>query len=123
MESPEHLFAVKQSVDRLDTLLNSNLFKHQLKRGLSLVLECLFYLLFLVGLIAIVLLPFLVDGLVEGNTDSDKSLRFSVIGQLVLAFFVVPAPFFALLLRRNRKKNELIRKAFEEVSKMREDLK
>lgn len=101
-----------RSIIKLYEILNSNLFTHHLKKWTSIVLELVFILVFLFGLIFIVWLQ------IEKQNKTNNEQAIITLIQALLAFISVPSPFFAFLLKHNRKKNALIHQAFTEIKKM-----
>ena len=112
-----------QSISKLHGILNSNILMHHLRRWLSVVIEVFMYLFFLVMLIFAIVLPLQIPVNLNENTSvlfsAEEITEVLLILKFVTVVLSLPILAFALLLSRNRKKNNLIRKAFEETEKMR----
>lgn len=108
-------------LERLTNILGSNILAHHAKKWLSIFLEIALYLLFVSGIVAIICLPFMVDP----NSSPEQQIaqeKLIHVCQVLITIFSAPAPILAVLLTRNRKKNELIKQAFEEVKAMKNKL-
>lgn len=128
-----------QSISRLHELLNSNLLLHHLSKGLSVVLEIVLYLTFVILIFLVICLPTDLTAYAEvllreagaNNFGQDAfairvynpnfSLIIYTVKLLIVLFVALPLLLFARLLARNRKKSRLIRTAFGEVEKMKKN--
>ncbi len=116
-----------KSIQRLHHILSSTVFIYQLKKWSSILLEISLYLFFASALIFI-LWP--VDFSAEVRLSHEESLELAyhnssahlqlIYFKLALFLALIPVLLLAVILGRNRKKNHLIREAFEEVKKMKE---
>lgn len=115
-----------QSIANLYAILNSSTLVHHLRKWLSVLLEIILYLSFIFILIGVIAIPtelkyfFELDeynrlGISIRNADFEI---FMIALKFIIALISLPMLLLAILLGRNRKKNELIRQAFEEVMKM-----
>ena len=101
-----------KSITLLYNILDSNIFIHHVKKWLSFIIEAVMYL-FVVGAIAIVV--FAPDFFLDENENLMLLLKCTII------FLALPTLAFARLLASSRKKNELVRNAYMETVKMKEE--
>jgi hypothetical protein len=101
-----------KSITLLYNILDSNIFIHHVKKWLSLIIEAITYL-FVIGAIAIV--AFVPDFFHDEDENLMIILKSAIIG------LMLPTLAFARLLASSRKKNELVREAYMETVKMKEE--
>jgi hypothetical protein len=117
-----------QSINKLNDILDSNILTHYLNKWFSVTIEFLLYALFIITLIGVFIIP---DNLsfyfpVNETTQITAQIQNEDFAALIMCFKLIcillslPLLLFAILLGRNRKKNTLIRKAYEESMKMKE---
>ena len=113
----EKLIQLQQAgLEKLSSILGSNALTYHFKKWISILLELILYLLFVFGIVMVIYLQVELSQEFSGqNLKTQASMRFL---QVFLVIFSLPAPLLAILLGRNRKKNELIKQAFEEVKRM-----
>jgi hypothetical protein len=115
-----------KSIGRLYDILNSNLFVHHLRKWSALLAEISLYILFFTAFAFIFFYPLVLEAQLGENPTVQVRLiidEFEAaisLFRLVLAILATPVLLFAILLGRNRKKNNLIRQAFNETKKMKE---
>jgi len=117
-----------QSINKLYTLLSSNVVAHHLKKWFSVLLEILLFLFFVIILIWAIMIPTDIGGSIP--VSDHESLGYSyqneqikalmMYAKAILVVLSLPVLAFALLLGRNRRKNTVIRAAFTEVVQMKE---
>ena len=115
-----------QSIAKLNQILNSNILTHYLNKWFSVIIEISLYLLFIMVMISVFMIPthlsFYFD--VNETTQISAQINNQDFAALIMCFKIVcvllslPILVFAILLGRNRKKNTLIREAYEESKKM-----
>ncbi len=101
-----------KSITLLYTILDSNIFIHHVKKWLSCIIEVIMYL-FVIAAIAIV--AFAPDFFLNENENLMIILKSTIIA------LALPTFAFARLLASSRKKNELVREAYIETVKMKEE--
>lgn len=118
-----------QSINKLNVILDSNILTHYLNKWFSIIIEISLYILFIAVLIGVFIIP---DNLsfyfpVNESTQITTQIHHEDFATLIMCFKLIcillslPLLLFAILLGRNRKKNSLIRKAYEESLKMKEN--
>lgn len=116
-----------QSISKVYDILNSSILTGYIKRGFSIVVEVLlgglfFLLIFCSAIIPLDPIQFtkeLSDDTLATATIHNEDLMAVMIGVKIFVFVVSLFPLVLLfLLRRNRKKGELIHVAFTEVEVM-----
>lgn len=117
-----------QSINKLNDILDSNILSHYIGKWFSYMIELSLYILFSVIVIAVIMIPLTQTITHEINSTTqvtmqiknDEYIVFILIFKLVCVLISLPILLFAILLGRNRKKNTLIRKAYEESALMKE---
>ena len=116
-----------QSISKLNDILNSTIFAHYLRTWFSVIIEIILYLVFIATVILTVMIPTDLSLFIQkGNFEFTASIQYEDFANLMLGLKIfiliisLPILAFAILLGRNRKKNNLIRKAFTETQKMKE---
>lgn len=117
-----------QSIAKLNEILDSNILTHYINRWFSIIIEKSLYLLFIALMIGVFMVPthlsFYFD--VNNTTQIRTQISNQDFASLIMCFKMIvfllslPILVFAMLLGRNRKKNALIRKAYEESKKMKQ---
>lgn len=118
-----------QSIGRLHDILNSNLLTGTLKRGISILLELVLFVLFLAILLLVIYIPLdpiqIEQALSESTTatatihNDDVMALMMVIKAALFTVALMPL-ILMVLMRRNRRKSALIHQAFEEVAQMKQ---
>lgn len=109
-------------ISRLNDILDSNLFTHYVSKWLSALVETVLYGLFIMILICVFTTSNDISYYFEVNESTQLRAQISnsdlsamiLCFKILLAILSLPILAFALLLGRNRKKNTLIREAYEE---------
>ncbi|MDX2174406.1 MAG: hypothetical protein SFY56_14990 [Bacteroidota bacterium] len=117
-----------QSISKLYALINHNVLTHRLKKWFSVLIELILYVLFLLGVSISITIPTNINLFIAGNDDTSltgtiNNEDFYIVMlciKLVIFLISLPILFFAIVLMRNRKKNNLIHKVFSEVKEMKE---
>lgn len=116
-----------QSISKLNDILNSTIFAHYLRTWFSVIIEIILYLVFIATVILTVMIPTDLSLFIQKeNFKFTASIQYEDFANLMLGLKIfillisLPILAFAILLGRNRKKNNLIRKAFTETQKMKE---
>ncbi|MBI3521101.1 MAG: hypothetical protein HY062_17305 [Bacteroidetes bacterium] len=121
-QQPQHLnLAVRtyflqqgKHIARLNDILDSNILTHYLGKWLSVLIELILYALFVGIIICLFQIPHNIP-LDDNNELYNKDVANIILClQLACAILSLPILAFAILLGRNRKKNTLIRQAYEE---------
>lgn len=116
-----------QSIGKLHEILDSSLLAGHLKRGLSIFIEIIFFLTFLLFLFVAVYIPtdpiqfsksFSEKTTVTGSIHNDDVAAVMMVIKGIVFFASFMSLLLMLLLRRNRKKGALIHIAFVEVQEM-----
>lgn len=116
------------SLERLTNVLSSNVLMHHTKKWIYFLFEIGLYILFVSTLLVIIVLPTTIHFSPEQLQNVDLEIGIKeltkaiLILKLILFLLSLPILLFALLFRRIRKKNELIKQAFEEVKSMKNNL-
>lgn len=116
-----------QNINRLHGILKSSAIVRGFKTFLSVLFEILLYLLFLAAIILLIMIP--TDPLVfseqlnnttsiSGSIHSDEIAGVMIMIKVMIFLISLPILFCAILLRRNRKKNALIDRAFTETDNL-----
>jgi hypothetical protein len=117
-----------QSIGRLYEILNSNILIHHLRKWFSVCIEISLYLSFIIILLCMVFvrsdIRYYIDlqqyGEVEISYWNNYFEPAVLLIKMVVFLLSIPLLLFAILLGRNRKKNNLMHQAFVEVKKMKE---
>lgn len=118
-----------QSITKLHETLYSSSIAGHLKRGLSVLIEVLLFLLFLIFILVAIYVPldpiqfhrdFGESSSVYGGYHNDDITLFMILIKAVLFIASLMPLLLMLLFRRNRKKSALINTAFREVERMKE---
>ncbi len=125
------VFFLKQnhSIEKLYHILNSELFVYHIKKWLSIVIETILYLFFAALIIMAVILPVEISTYVNlSDADilnikyhDDYFTYFMVMLKAIVLLASIPVFFFALVLGRARRRNDLMQEAFIEVKKMKQN--
>ena len=116
-----------KSIVKSYTILNSNLFMHHLRKWTSVLFEISLYVIFLFILIFAFLYPSLMTQSVLQCTRIPFEAWHSeiypvfIVTSIIIAATAIPVILLAIFLGRNRKKNNLIREAFTEVTKIKKE--
>ena|SRR6218665_300081 len=115
-----------QSINKLYSLLSSNVVAHHLKKWFSVLLEIIFFIVFIALVVWAIAIPTSIGGNIP--VSEYESINYSYQNQQLTTMLMyakaiiialsLPVLAFALLLGRNRRKNKIIRAAFNEVEKM-----
>ncbi len=117
------------SIEKLYHLLNSDLFAYQIGKWFSIFIEVILYLFFTALIVMAVMLPVEISTYVN-LADSDKlNIKYHndyftycmVVFKAIIPLASLPVFFFALVLGRARKRNDLMQEAFIEVKKMKQN--
>jgi hypothetical protein len=118
-----------QRIQKIHSILDSNILAHHLKKWFSLLVELALYLLFaltILGAICLPVNPFETSISIDDSTrinielHKDDIVALFITAKILLVVFCLPILGMALLLGRNRRKNALIREASEEAEQMKE---
>lgn len=96
----------------LYNLLDSNMFIHHVKKWLSVIIEIIMYLFVVAAIAVVAFAPDLFPG------DNEELI---LLLKCVIICLSLPTLAFARLLASCRKKNELVRDAYMEILKMKEE--
>jgi hypothetical protein len=126
MEARTYFLQQGQSIGKLHEVLSSDILSHYIGKWFSAVIETVLYFLFLIAIVCAFIFPTEIKTKVAtvGQTTMSASVQDARVTEAIFVFKLViivialPFPAFAILLGRNRRKNTLIRKAFEETKKM-----
>lgn len=119
-EAKAYFLQQGQSINKLNDILDSNILSHYLGKWFSIILEIALYILFIVILVSVFQIPnrIPIDDKNELYNKDFADIIFLI--QVICSILSLPILLFANLLGRNRKKNTLIRKAYEESALMKE---
>lgn len=116
-----------QSIARVYDILNSSILTGYVKRGLSVFFEILLVLVFFALLVICAMIPLdpvqftqeISESTSVTETFHNEDLMYFMVGLKLFMFLVSLLPLVLMfLLRRNRKKSELIHNAFTEIEVM-----
>lgn len=118
-----------QRVIKINDLLNSNILEHHISKWFSIFLELALYSLFIIAIVFLIIIPTDISAYLEINENSSLELAYEnktfllLIWVIKTAFFILSLPvlFLAILIRRNRRKNNIIYKAYKESATMKEE--
>ena len=126
-EARAYFLSQGRKISRIHSILSSNILIHYLKRWLSLLLELLCYSLFACILIVVLQIPknpgvqVVYMNAIKIEITSPDIENIVVFLKTLAVIISLALPGLAILLKRNRRKNKLIRQAFSEVEEMKED--
>lgn len=117
-----------KSIGKLNDILDSSVLLGYLKRGASLIIEALLFLIFLSILFIAIYIPItpeiekaITDSFsVKLKIDEEHVMKALLIFKTVLFIASLMPLILMLLLQRNRRKGALINLAYEEADKMKE---
>lgn len=107
-------------LEKLSSILGSNVLTYHFKKWISILLELILYLLFVFGIILVIYLQLELNKASPNQALKKQSVVLFL--QIFLVIFSLPAPLLAILQARNRKKNESIKQAFEELKTMKKGI-
>ncbi|MBL7934176.1 MAG: hypothetical protein JNM51_00020 [Bacteroidia bacterium] len=115
-----------QIINNLSDILDTNISTHSLNKWLSILIETVLYILFISILVGLFIIPddpsfyFEVNNTTQVTAEihSEEFATLMMCIKLVCNILSLPILAFAILLGRNRKKNDLIKQAYQESMKM-----
>jgi hypothetical protein len=117
------------SIQRLHEILDSNFLTGVAKRGISILIELVLFLVFVAGIALAVYIPTVIESAipVTENTTAEVGIRNKETTEAILllkagivVLSLVPLAFM-MVLKRNRRKGALIQEAYFEVEDMKKE--